>query len=500
MTIEDLEHALREARSAIEARPEDWRGHAQAGALLLALGRTADAIPALRQAAAMVPSGPQVLNNLAVALMKTGQQAEAEALLERAVALDPAYRDAACNLARVLARAGERSTEQAIARLERAVELDPELIDARSLLGNALLVCGRVEDARACFLEAIERAPHLAQLYRYLAETDPLALADRHMEAAERLLHGQLHIADRIAVHFALGMALDARGEYARAFEHFAAGNAASHSIAPYDESQTMQSFAEMAAVFSAETIRAHAGSGYVDNAPVFIIGMPRSGTSLTEQILATHPLVYGAGELELFGAISDAVFGRGSRVTPQSIRDVGRRYAQRVRAIAGSNAVRITDKMPSNFRYAGLIHLALPQAKLIHVRRDPLDTSLSCFTHTFAGNGLSWTFDLGELGRYYRAYADLMEHWRAVLPEQAMLEVRYEDLVADFEAQARRIVAFCGLPWDDRCLRFHETKRDVRTASAAQVRKPLYRDAIGRAQKYGDLLQPLAQALGLTT
>lgn len=505
MTIENLERALQKAQAAVKARPDDWPNYAQAGALLLALGRTAEALPLLRRALEMAPEQPHVLNNLAAALRKSGDDREAEALLERAVALDPSYRDAAGNLARLLAAGGANSVDEAIHRLRRAVALDPNLIDARSRLGNALLVVGRVEEARTCFISAIEGAPQFAQLYRYLAQTDPLALTDEHLAAAQSLLQTELHIADRISVHFALGMAFDARGQYARAFEHFVSANAASRSVASYDEVQTMKGFDEIARVFSAEMYLAHAGSGYVDEAPVFIIGMPRSGTSLTEQLLASHPLVYGAGELELFGEIAKAVLSGGSRVTGEQIRrvdarvisEVGRRYAEQVRAIAGPDAVRITDKMPSNFRYAGFIHLALPKAKLIHLKRDPLDTCLSCFTHTFAGDGLSWTFDLGELGRYYRAYSGLMDHWRALLPQNVMLEVQYEDLVDDFETQARRIVEFCGLPWDDRCLHFNETKREVRTASAAQVRKPLYRDAVGKARRYGDLLRPLAEALG---
>ncbi|HEY8321499.1 MAG TPA: sulfotransferase, partial [Candidatus Baltobacteraceae bacterium] len=164
---------------------------------------------------------------------------------------------------------------------------------------------------------------------------------------------------------------------------------------------------------------------------------------------------------------------------------------------IAPPSALRVTDKMPANFRFAGLIHLALPNARMIHARRDPVETCLSCFSNSFAAGGLAWTCDLGELGRYCRGYLRLMEHWRTALPPGAMLEVDYEDVVDDLETQARRIVAYCGLPWDDRCLEFYKTERPVKTASVAQVRRPIYRTSLKTADAYGEAIRPLLDALG---
>jgi hypothetical protein len=231
---------------------------------------------------------------------------------------------------------------------------------------------------------------------------------------------------------------------------------------------------------------------------------MPRSGTTLVEQILASHPSVYGAGELtELVDIVAGLGGPRGvfanfpenvramSRV---QLRDLRTRYLERVSALAPA-ASRITDKMPANFRFAGLIHLALPNARIIHTRRDPIDTCLSCFSLLFSGDQ-PHTYDLGELGRYYRAYAALMEHWCGVLPQGVMIDVQYEELVTDFERQARRIVAHCGLDWDAACLDFHKTRRPVPTASAVQVRQPIYRTSIGRWQPCRDMLGPLLAAL----
>jgi hypothetical protein len=229
---------------------------------------------------------------------------------------------------------------------------------------------------------------------------------------------------------------------------------------------------------------------------------MPRSGTTLVEQILASHPGVFGAGELQEFGDLALNI-KLNRREFPEVIpalsagelRTLGGSYLQAVRRMA-PNAKRITDKLPANFRYAGLINLTFPNARIIHTVRDSRDIALSCFSILFAKGQLEFTYDLAELGRYIRAYQALMEHWRKVLPRVVMLEVKYEEIVDNLEAQARRIVAHCGLPWSDACVTFHQTERIVRTASATQVRQPIYRNSVGRWRDYGDLLQPLLREL----
>ena len=258
-------------------------------------------------------------------------------------------------------------------------------------------------------------------------------------------------------------------------------------------------------AVFTPELMQQKRSLGDPSDVPVFILGMPRSGTTLTEQMLASHPNIFGAGELrDIATALTE--FDRrnhGQAPFPEivpymsepQLRQFGARYVSTIRAFAPT-AVRITDKMPGNFVFVGLIHLALPRARIVHTRRDPIDT---CLSKLLPGESqLDWIIhDLGELGRYYRQYEALMEHWRRVLPAGVMLDVQYEELVADFEQQARRIVAYCGLEWDERCLAFHETPRPVRTASATQVRQPIYRSAVGRWRAYEPWLGPLFDALG---
>jgi hypothetical protein len=259
--------------------------------------------------------------------------------------------------------------------------------------------------------------------------------------------------------------------------------------------------------VLSSEFLRTAPAAGQRSAKPIFIIGMPRSGTTLVEQILASHPQVFGAGELTLFErTIGDirsstqqamAYPELALHMTDQQFRELGRRYLAGIERLAPA-ASHITDKMPTNFIFAGLIHLALPDATIIHTVRDPADTCISCFSKLFTEGHLQ-TYDLAELGRYYRHYEALMAHWHRALPKERILDVSYEDTVADLEAVARRVVAHCGLPWHPACLDFHRTKRVVRTSSATQVRNPIYASSVGRRHAYGELLAPLLAELSFS-
>ena len=235
------------------------------------------------------------------------------------------------------------------------------------------------------------------------------------------------------------------------------------------------------------------------------MVGFPRSGTTLVEQILASHPQIHGAGELGYLDHVATsfraaAAPGLGfpdylPHLAAAESRALGEAYVERLRSLAPA-AARITDKLPENYLNIGLIHLILPRARIIHVRRDPLDVCVSCFSINFSG-GLTYTSDLGELGRTYRRYLELMAHWRRLLPPGAMLELAYEEVVGDLEGQARRLIEYCGLAWDPRCLEFHETRRMVRTASVNQVRQPLYSSSLQRWRRYERHLGPLIEALG---
>jgi tetratricopeptide (TPR) repeat protein len=391
--------------------------------------------------------------------------------------------------------------EEAIAVYEKAIGMKPDYADAHGNLGIALEAVGRLSEASRSFETAIALAPKRVDLYRQLFISKKADAADPQLASLQELSKDATLTAEQqIDLHFALGKTSADLGEYERSFRHLVRGNALKRRQISYDEAATLSRFADIAGGFTRESIRSSQGEGDRSPVPIFIVGMPRSGSTLIEQILASHPLAFGGGELNEFArAVNDGgiPFGELSPAfSADQLRRLSTRYLLGIRSLAPS-AERITDKLPSNFRFAGLIHLALPNARIIHSVRDPRDTCMSCFATLFIGASQPYSYELGELGRYYRAYRQLMDHWRAVLPPSVMLEVNYEDIVGDLEGQVRRILAHCGLPWDDACLAFHRTQRPIRTASAAQVRQPIYRNSVGRWRHYGPLIEPLLDALG---
>jgi hypothetical protein len=313
-----------------------------------------------------------------------------------------------------------------------------------------------------------------------------------------------LSVADQIDLHFALAKAYEDVGRDVEAFRQWLAGNALKRRQLGYDEAAVLGGFDRVRATFTSDLMQRRQNVGHPSSTPVFIVGMARSGTTLVEQILASHPQVFGGGEIKYLRRAVDGIRGPtgDSAIFPelapgleaQDFRDLGARYLAEIGRLAPT-ACRVTDKMVGNIIYVGLIHLTFPNAAIIHTVRDPADTCLSCFSKLFA-EGQNHTYDLAELGRYYRHYRILMSHWRQVLPPGRILEVRYEDVVADLEGQARRIVGHCGLAWDKNCLSFHQTERPVFTASAVQVRQPIYRSSIGRWRRYESSIEPLLAEL----
>jgi len=380
-------------------------------------------------------------------------------------------------------------------------------------MGNALKELGQLQEAQKAYLEALRLDPNVTGVYANLAELKTFKPDDPHLTAMERLAvqKEELSKFDRTELDFALGKAYADLKDYGRSFKHLLVGNARKRATISYEETSALALFDRIEAVFTRELIAANSGGGDVSPMPIFVLGMPRSGTTLVEQILASHPMVYGAGELQTFKDATPSVRGPGGNVIPfpefvpaldaSALRQIGARYVALVREFAakskGAQSERVTDKMPSNYYFAGLIHLALPNAKIVHTTRDPIDTCISCFSKLFTMEQ-NHTYDLGELGRYYKRYEQLMEHWHRVLPPGRILNVRYEDVVADLESQVRRVIAYCGLPWDDRCLSFYKTDRPVRTGS--EVRQPIYNSAVGRWRVYEEHLGPLLSALGIVS
>jgi tetratricopeptide (TPR) repeat protein len=492
-----FDEAATHYRQALALKPELVEAHLNLGILARLEGRPVEAEAWYRQALALKPDHPGVLMNLGNALHDQGRFEEAVAQYRRALALMPDYAEAHLNFGNAMKSLGD--TAAALAEYQRALALRPELAEAWNNRGHILQEQGQLSEALAAFDRALAIRPDYAEahynradLKRFQAGEPDLAALEALAAAPDRLPPGQA-----VFVHFALGKALEDAGDPARAFEQFLKGNALKRRRLTYDEAATRALFHRIAAVFDAGLFERRRGAGALSSRPIFILGMPRSGSTLVEQILASHPDVLGAGELGTLAGIVDALADYPEGVPDldaETLGDLGRAYLARLPALPAGRT-RITDKMPGNVLHIGLIRLILPQARILHTVRDPVDTCVSCFTRLFVDRQ-EFSFDLAELGRYYRSYRELMAHWRTVLPEDAILDVRYEAVVEDLEGEARRLLAWCDLPWDPRCLAFHQTRRPIRTASAAQVRQPLFRSSLDRGRRYQGHLEPLLREL----
>jgi tetratricopeptide (TPR) repeat protein len=495
--------ALEHLDRAVAADPESDERHYRRGDTLMLLDRFKEAEQAYRKATDLAPERVEAILGLASAMEAQKLDADVLPLYEQARALRPksgvvltAYASALLPLDR---------HDEAIALLEEAVALRPLLPMAWGALGNAREQMGDLQGAKQAFLRAVRLAPRRPGFYAGLFNTTRVEPGDPLIERLENLLSDgrTLRRNEKIARLFALAKAYDDIGEKARAFDCLLEGNAMKRAAIEYDQASLLAGNRRIQSRLAGPAIRAATGRGDPTGVPIFVLGMPRSGSTLVEQILASHPLVHPGGERKDFSKAMRQTWMRrrgdfsGDMVDAQALRKLARLYLDALPPLPpGKN--RITDKMPGNYRIAGLIHVAMPNAPIIHTRRDPVDTCLSCFSKLF-GDELNWSYDLSELGRHYRQYQDMMEHWEDVLPPGTILDVQYEDVVDDLEGQARRLLDFCGLPWDDACLSFHETKRAVRTASVAQVREPIYRRSVGKWRPEEAVLRPLLDGLAST-
>jgi tetratricopeptide (TPR) repeat protein len=427
--------------------------------------------------------------------------AEAEGLCRHLLARDPAWPGTLLVLGRVLHDQGQY--EQAASVLADLAAAEPGHAEVQHELGVALKALGRMADARAAFATALDLAPQQHGTYAALADlvdfAQEPALADRIVAETRVLAASPTRLTGPndplIPLHFAAAKALDDRGDHVGAIGHYRAGAALKRATLTYDEAREAAFGRTIRATFTREYLAGHRLVGDPTPAPVFIVGMPRSGSTLVEQILASHGEVHSGEEaLHLPRAIGGMPFPAPLR--QDQVIQIARVW--RDAAIGETGAARVTDKLLTNFFFVGLIAVVFPNARIINTLRDPLDTCLSAYATLFAED-MAYTYDFGELARYYDRYLDLMAHWRAVLPPGMLTTVRYEDLVRDPEGEARRLVDFIGLPWDACCLAFHTNARAVGTASVAQVRRPMYTGSIGRARRYGAALDPLRAALAVT-
>jgi Flp pilus assembly protein TadD len=450
----------------------------------------------------------ETLRKLASGLFGADRFEEAERVLRKALFQRPNLTETQAMLARALHRLGR--DDEALELISRSIASDPGFADAHAVLGSILALLGRYDEARGALARAIELAPDRPLYYYQWGNIARWHVDDQRLATLEALgsKAGTQPPDEQIYLNFALAKAYADCGDNERAFRHCLGGAALRRKSLNYGEASTLRQMEILIQMLDAEWVLRHASVGDPSTQPLFIVGMPRSGTTLVDQVLVSHPGIRSLGESALFETaftqknrsltgVPTPIGHMAVQMSDTELRKLGTRYLEAARQNAPAVAARIINKLPHNFRLVGLIHAALPNARIIHVRRDPVDTCLSIFSTLFAGNSQPYSYDLGELGRYYRAYEKMMDHWRNVLPAGVMLDVQYEAVVDDLEREARRIVAYCGLDWDDACLTFYKSDRPIRTASHAQVRQPIYRSSVGRPRPPRELLSPLLEALG---
>jgi len=439
----------------------------------------------------------------ALELQKSGRFDEAAAIYSQVLATRPNDPDALHLLG--LVHLERQRYDAAIDHIERALRVRPGAAAFHHNLAAALRAVGRLEHCREHYETAIRLRPDYAEAYFNWSAVHKARAGDAAPARIDSLLEsGEFNETDRGFLHFAAGKLYDDLGEYDRAFQHYRAGN--DLLSGNFDPQQHERYVEEIIGAFDAEFLAARQAQGYADSTPILVVGMPRSGTTLTEQILASHPRVFGAGELPDVPAIAGTLprYAGAGATYPTCVSQLdntvfagfGEAYIKRLRTI--SRAERVVDKLPGNFMHLGLIAAMLPQAKIVACRRDPLDNCLSCYFHRFR-SGHAYSNRLDHLGFYYRQHERLMDHWRRTLP-LPIFDLEYEALLADQEGVTRALLEHCELEWSDACLKQDKTDRVVATASSWQVRQPIDRRRAGRAQRYERHLGPLREALVGTT
>ncbi len=470
-------------RLAIEARPGYADAHFRLGIALEKLGDNAGAIRAYDRATELLPSLTEAWFRAGALVYTLGHKTEAAGCFRRAAASGPKTAFGRLGAARALL--AEDRDAAAEKPLRQMLALMPDNALALDLLGNLLADSGRFEEARSCFARAIAHAPLMAGSYYDLARCRRITEADGDLPArmAAALQTPGLEPAQKLRVHLALGKAADDLGDHGRAMRHFDAADAVRRATSPFDAAGFATQIGAMIARFTPALVAQAAKRGSPDETPVLIIGMPRSGTTLTEQILSSHPEIGGAGELNFWNERGTAWLTQGAPETTGFMAQAAADYLGVLRGLY-PRAARVTDKMPFNFLWAGLIHLAFPRATFIHCRRAPIDTALSIH-QTLFNPQVAFPTGGADLVGYFRLYRQLTAHWRQVLPADRFIEVDYETLTGAPEAEIRRMVAVCGLPWNAACLRPEENARFVKTPSRWQARQPIYRDAVARWRRY---------------
>jgi tetratricopeptide (TPR) repeat protein len=470
--------------------------------------RFGDAARHFGRASKLQPGNVEALSSQGNALRLSGHATEAVNILETAVRRNPGNRNARLNLGQALNDLGagliqSGNTQEATKRFRQALKYTPHHPQALANLGITLEQAGGLEEAARYYQAAIGARPDFADPHFHLAHLRTHRSSPKEIESMRDLYArpGTPQI-DRIRLAFGLGFALESAGEYPQAFHFMSEGHRLQGRKSGFSLARESRRLGDIERIYSKDRIASMMDSGLDDDRPVFIVGMPRSGTTLAEQILASHPLVHGAGEKTALARIAKSLAGKPTMPLPlglekikrETLRKAAREYMEGLTRDA-DGARRITDTTPMNFLMVGLAAMMLPRAKFVICLRDPMDNCLSIYRQYLTGAN-EYTHDLTDLGGYYLLHRSLVEHWKSALPDR-IHKLEYEQLIGHQESEIRRLLEFCGLPFDEHCLEFHESDRIVRSPSAAQVRQPIYGTSVGAWRRYERQLRPLARALG---
>ena len=493
-------------REHLKQHPTDVAAIRMFAEVAARLGRYADAEVLLERCLELAPSFQGARHNYAYVLHRQNKLSQSLQQLERLLSGDPrnpGYRNLQ---AAVLARAGEY--DRALKIYAEVVKEYPRNAKVWLSYGHALKTAGQQGECVTTYRRAIELSPQLGEAYWSLANLKTFRFGEQDVALMqEQLRRDNLSAEDRFHFHFSLGKAFEDARDYGKSFEHYDQGNALRRAMIHYDADDNSQQVRRSKQLLTREFFAARASWGSQAPDPIFIVGLPRAGSTLLEQILSSHPLVEGTMELPDIIDMARSLGGGRARgaeskypeilaeMSADELRALGDQYIANTRIQRKSEAPFFIDKMPNNFAHIGLIQLILPRAKVIDARRHPMGCCFSGFKQHFA-RGQHFTYGLEDIGRYYRDYVELMAHFDAVLPGRVH-RVIYETMVDDTETEVRRLLDYCGLPFDERCLRFYENDRAVRTASSEQVRRPIYRDGVDHWQHYEAWLEPLQRALG---
>jgi len=488
-------------REILQADASHVAGLCGLAAISLGAGNTQDSERLLRHALRQSAHAPVARRGLSHMLLAAGRLAEAERAIQDLLKFEPENPQNWVALGTVHTRSLRQ--RDALAAFGEAARLNPTLVALRLTIGHLHKTLGQRAECEKAYHECLAIDPGFGEAYWSLADLKTYNFNDGEIAAMRGLLADRPG-AGEAQLHFALGRAYEQRADYPGAFAHYATGNALRRKTSPFDIANFEAKSRRVITCFDDVFFRQRKGIGCPDGSPIFIVGLPRSGSTLVEQILASHSCVEGTMELpNILAMVREFDHGNGrTDAYPESVPQaggdrlakLGARYLAETRLIR-SGRPRFVDKMPNNFSHVGLIHAILPNATIIDARRNPMDACFSTFKQHFA-EGQSFSYDLDDLGRYYRSYLSLMDHWEAVLPGK-VLHLQYEELVRDPDTHIRRLLEHCGLPFEAACLNFHETRRPVRTASSEQVRQPMYASGIGYWKHFANELDPLRRSLG---